>query len=108
MAAAPGVDGFEARARTLLDNRMNAVRTAATTQAAVTDARDALATAERAHAYTAAERAGWTTDELRKVGLNPPTRRRPGRPRRTTTPSASTAAATSTAATSTDGQPDPT
>ena len=88
MAAAPDADGFEARARTLLDARMTAVRTAAATHAAMSEARDALTTAERAHAdaYAAAQRAGWSTEELRKVGLDAPTRRRPGRPRRSTPP----------------------
>lgn len=93
MAAAPSVDGFEARARTLLDTRMDAVRKGARTQGALAEAREALLAAERAHAdaYAAAEKAGWTTDELRKVGLDTPTRRRPGRPRRSTPPPAASA-----------------
>jgi hypothetical protein len=73
----------ELEARSLLNARIEVVRALARTRQAVTDAKTHLALAERAdaQAYAEAERAGWTPDELRRIGLPPPARRRPGRPR---------------------------
>lgn len=80
----------ETAARALLDKRIDAVRALATARQLRNDKRAELADTERADtaAYAAAQRAGWTTEELKQVGLDEPTRRSPGRPRRarTTTP----------------------
>ena len=75
----------EDAARALLDHRIAAVRDLAITRQARNDKRAELEDAERADAaaYAAAQRVGWTTDELRKVGLDEPDRKAPGRPRRT-------------------------
>lgn len=89
------------RARRLQDDRLTAVRTVAEARQALTDVRDEtareladlqariaerIATAERAdvRAYSAALSAGWSADELRKIGFSEPdkkarTRRRPTR-----------------------------
>ncbi len=81
---------IEAAARALLDDKIGAVRDLAATRQTVADRRAQLDEAERADttAYAAAQRAGWTPEELKKVGLDAPTRKAPGRPRRTrpTTP----------------------
>ena len=76
-------DRIEAAARALLDGKVAAVRTLAHARQAREDARAALADAERvdAAAYAAALRAGWTTDELKRVGLDAPTKHATGRPR---------------------------
>ena len=62
------------RARDLLDKRIQSVRDLVTKRQAVTDLRAQLDTAERddATAYTAALRDGWTTDELKTIGLPDP------------------------------------
>lgn len=75
---------IEAAARELLDGRVQAVRELATTRAAVERAEAALADAQRedAKAWAAAEKAGWTSAELQKVGLSRPKTRAPGRPRK--------------------------
>ncbi len=75
---------IEAAARALLDDKIGAVRDLAVSRQAVADRRAQLDEAERvdAAAYAAAQRVGWTPDELKKVGLNAPTRKAPGRPRR--------------------------
>jgi len=46
------------------------------------DLADQLATAERAaaRAYADAQRAGWTDEDLKRIGLEAPSRRAPGRP----------------------------
>jgi len=77
-------DTAERAARELLDARVTAVRELAARRADLTRARDALTAAERADAaaWSAAERAGWTEADLRRVGFEPPTTRAPGRPRR--------------------------
>jgi hypothetical protein len=84
MTAGLSTDQVETAARALLDSRIQAVRELAITRQTRNDKREQLAAAERADtaAYTAALRAGWTTEELRKVGLDEPERRGPGRPRR--------------------------
>lgn len=77
-------DDIETAARALLDTRVATVRELVTARQAAIDARAALTEAERveAAAYAAAERAGWSGDELHKLGLSGPARRRPGRPSR--------------------------
>ncbi|MFC3687311.1 hypothetical protein [Aquipuribacter hungaricus] len=91
-------DRIQAAARALLDDKVKAVRVLAHARQAREDARAALEQAERADtaAYTAALRDGWTADELKRVGLDAPTKRAPGRPRSTAkTSGRSTAAASS-------------
>jgi len=81
----------EQRARALLEDRIVAVRTLATARQHQLDTharvREELDSADRADAaaYAAALRAGWTDDELKNVGFDAPTRKTPGRPRRTRT-----------------------
>ncbi len=81
-------DRIEAAARALLDSKVTAVRTLAHARQAREDARTALTDAERVDAttYAAAMRAGWTADELKRVGLDAPSKRNPGRPRTPRTP----------------------
>lgn len=76
-------DRIEAAARALLDHKVTAVRVLAEARQQREDARTALIDAERgdATAYAAALRAGWTAEELKRVGLDGPNRRAPGRPR---------------------------
>lgn len=78
-------DRIAAAARALLDDKVTAVRTLAEARQKREDAKSALTDAERgdAAAYAAALKAGWTADELKRVGLDAPTRRAPGRPRNT-------------------------
>jgi len=77
-------EDLERRARALLDDRIEAVRTLATARQAALDKREEADEAERADstAYQAALRAGWTADELKKVGFEKSARKAPGRPRR--------------------------
>ena len=77
---------IEAAARALLDEKVAAVRVLAAARQAREDQRAALTEAERndTAAYTAALRAGWTADELKRVGLDAATKRAPGRPRSST------------------------
>lgn len=80
----PHSRGGRSRRQRLLNQRIDAIRVLAKARQARTDAQAQLEDAERtdAAAYTAGQRAGWTTDELRKVGFEEPRRRTPGRPRR--------------------------
>ncbi len=77
-------DAAAEAAQRLLNDRVDAVRTLAKARQQRIDARAQLDEAERADAiaYAAAQRAGWSTDELRKVGFEEPGRKAPGRPRR--------------------------
>lgn len=77
-------DAVTAAARRILDQRVTVVRNLVESRQRLIDARTALTEAERADtkAYDNCERAGWTADELRQVGLDAPTTRRPGRPKR--------------------------
>ncbi len=88
MATAISTDDVETAARALLDGKVAAVRDLAHARQLRNDKRAELDDAERADAtaYAAAERAGWTADELRKVGLDAPNRKAPGRPRRARQP----------------------
>lgn len=89
MAKEPTADEAIARARALQDDRLNAIRAVATARQAVADVREAtaaelaelqariaqrVADAERedVRAYNAALAAGWTGDELRKIGFGEP------------------------------------
>lgn len=60
---------YERAMRTLIDNRMVSGRTLAQAASTLSDARATVAQAERdfADARTTALRAGWTSDELRRV-----------------------------------------
>lgn len=71
-----------AKARQLLDQRVEAVQPLAEAYAKLTAARAAVTAAEQAAAtaYRNAEKAGWTDNELKAVGFDAPTRRAPGRP----------------------------
>lgn len=83
MTTSLDTDRIAAAARALLDDKVTAVRTLAEARQKREDARTALSDAERGDttAYTAALKAGWTADELKRVGLEAPTKRAPGRPR---------------------------
>ncbi|WP_380163360.1 hypothetical protein [Jannaschia sp. R86511] len=100
MTTSLDTDRIAAAARALLDDKVTAVRTLAEARQKREDARSALSDAERGDttAYTAALKAGWTTDELKRVGLDAPSKRAPGRPRSNRR---GAAASTSTAPTST-------
>ena len=98
------------RARRLQDDRLTAVRTVAEARQALTDVRDEtareladlqariaerIATAERedVRAYSAALSAGWSADELRKIGFAEPDKKARARRRSTRKPASSTAPA---------------
>jgi hypothetical protein len=76
----------ESAARALLDSRIESVRALVTARQRVADLRDQIANAERedARLYAAALRDGWSSDELKKLGLSEPDRK--PRPRRRSTP----------------------
>ena len=69
------------RAQELLAGRIDAIRKLSERQRAVTEARKVTDSAERdaATAWTDATQAGWTSTELRKLGLTQPASRRGGR-----------------------------
>lgn len=96
-------DRIEAAARALLDSKITAVRTLAHARQAREDARAARAAAERVDAAenVAALQAGWTADELKRVGPDAPTKHDTGRSRtpRATRTSTTKSAGHSTAAT---------
>lgn len=98
-------DRIEAAARALLDDKVTAVRALAQARRRREDARAALTEAEREDtaAYTGALRAGWTADELKRVGLDAPGKRTPGRPR-TTTGTKNTTGTQTTTQTTTGGR----
>ena len=75
------------RAQELLAGRIDAVRKLSERQRAATQARESADTAERdaAAAWSDATQAGWTSTELRKLGLAQPSTRRGGRPKSTRT-----------------------
>ena len=74
MTATLDVDTAETRARALLDARIHSVRELVAARQKVLDLQTELADAERTHttAYKTALRDGWTTDELRTIGLPDP------------------------------------
>lgn len=88
MASEVSTQDIESAAAALLENRIASVRVLARTRQVCVDKRAELAAAERedAAAFAAAQRAGWTVEELKRVGLDQPARRGPGRPRRVRVP----------------------
>lgn len=84
MAKSLDVQTTEAKARELLDNRISSVRKLVASRQALTDLREQIAAAEDddLKAYRDALSDGWSADELRRLGLDEPdkkrrTRRRP-------------------------------
>lgn len=73
------------RAQELLAGRIDAIRVLNERQNTAAEARRGADAAEREaeNAWTAATQAGWTSSELRKIGLIQPTTRKGGRPRGT-------------------------
>lgn len=67
------VQGIENAAKELVEARMESVRELARRRAAVSNVEDQLREAQAAdhEAYKAAVKAGWSVDELKKVGLAP-------------------------------------
>ncbi len=61
------------QARALLDSRIESVTTLVKSRQRVADLKEQLADAEREdkRAYVRATRDGWSTDELKKLGLEP-------------------------------------
>lgn len=88
MASEVSTQQIESAAAALLENRIASVRTLARARQHCADKRAELALAEKedAAAFAVAQRAGWTVEELKRVGLDQPARRGPGRPRRARTP----------------------
>jgi hypothetical protein len=95
MATDTASSSVEEAARALLENRIDAVRVLAHARQNRIDKRAELDIAEReeAAAFAAAQRAGWSVDELKRVGLDQPARKAPGRPRRSRTSRATAASA---------------
>lgn len=83
------------RAQQLLAGRIDAIRKLNESQNTAAQARDAADAADRdvTSAWTEATQAGWTTTELRKLGLTQPANRRGGRPKGSRTNKRATAAA---------------
>ncbi len=73
----------EEAARAVLDGRVDAVRDLAKARQTKIEKLAEAEAAERedAAAWNAAIRDGWSEQDLRKVGFDPPTRKAPGRPR---------------------------
>ncbi|QOT19884.1 hypothetical protein [Paenarthrobacter sp. YJN-5] len=82
------------QARALLDSRIESVTELVRTRQRITDLKEQLAAAERddKRAYVKATRDGWSTDELKKLGLEPAAAKR----RRSTTRSPEAAHETAT------------
>lgn len=72
------------KAQQLLAGRIEAVRQLSERQQTATQAHESADAADRdaAAAWSDATQAGWTSTELRKLGLTQPTSRRGGRPKR--------------------------
>lgn len=68
------VEDAERQARQLLDGRIVSVRTLVKARQHLAELREQVATAERddVRLYAAAIAGGWSTDELRKIGLAEP------------------------------------
>ncbi|MEJ5869366.1 hypothetical protein WDV85_16670 [Pseudokineococcus sp. 5B2Z-1] len=77
-------DTIESGLRALVDARMDAGRSLARAAAERDSIREALAAADAKYAgeHAAALSAGWTAEELKKVGLTAPTTTAPRRTRR--------------------------
>jgi len=78
----PGQD-ILAAARKLQEDKLVAIQRLADTRARIATIQAQMTDAERedANAYQAAVRGGWTEAELKAVGIAPPARQAPGRPR---------------------------
>lgn len=78
------MDTITDRAQELLQKRLGPIRDLDKYAQEASSARDALRAAESklADAWTAATKAGWTVDELRKLGIEQPGSRRGGRPKK--------------------------
>lgn len=72
-------EAIERAARALLDSRVQAVRSLAAARQKLLDAQAAQAAAEHedAAAWIAALRQGWSEEELKKVGFDPPRKAQP-------------------------------
>ncbi|MBG6240126.1 uncharacterized protein YcsI (UPF0317 family) [Mycetocola sp. CAN_C7] len=72
MAKNPTAEEAIERARALQDSKIEAVRVLAQSNQEVSDARERAADAEREYTrvHGAAVAAGWTVDELRKIGFS--------------------------------------
>jgi len=87
MATPPTPEQYEDRARQLLEEqlagRMSTVQAMARTRTALREAKAVVTERQKedAEAYAACTRAGWTEQELDRVGVSPPEVRVPGRPR---------------------------
>ena len=84
MADTPSTEEIKRAAKALFDERVQAVTAAAEATRDRIVKQAAAAEAERceAAAWTGALRRGWTESELKAMGLLPPARKAPGRPRR--------------------------
>lgn len=79
-------EAAEAKARELLDNRIDAVRELVRSRQALADLQEqvALAQDEDLKRYRAALSGGWSTEELRKLGIEEPAKKRARKTPRTT------------------------
>lgn len=86
MASTPDTQTTEAKARELLDNRIQSVRALVQSRQGLEDLRAKIADAEAqdVKAYRAALRDGWSEDELRKLGLDEPAKKQRTRRRAST------------------------
>lgn len=89
MARNPTAEEAIERARALQDSKIDAVRMLAESNQNVTDARERATEAEREYVrvFSTAISAGWTPEELRKIGFNEADKK-PRSRRRSVTPSA--------------------
>ena len=71
--ASINIEETKNQARALLNSRIKSVEELVQARQRVTDLKDQLAAAERddKRAYVKATRDGWSTDELKKLGLEP-------------------------------------
>lgn len=76
----------EAKARELLDNRIDAVRELVRSRQALADLQEQVERAqdEDLKCYRAALSGGWSADELRKLGIEEPVKKRARKTPRTT------------------------
>ena len=81
MATEFAVKNIEDRTRKLLDGRVQSIRHLVTARLKITEIQTQLENAERedARLYAAAQRTGWSPDELRELGITEPVQStRPG------------------------------
>ena len=93
MATELSLEQTEARAKELLDGRIQSIRDLVTSRQQLTDLQAQVENAERkdVQLYAAAQRNGWSPDELRKLGIGEPAKRARVRKRsaaKTSTPDA--------------------